>query len=203
MSTGRGRNGSSVEAASVGSMLWRRLDVPGHDVARLVSTRTGAEIRGMAVFLDAGAPTALKYRVASDSGWHTTGATVDGWRHGQTVDLHIRRTPDLGWSLNGRACPAVAGCVDLDLSFTPATNLLPLRRLRLDVGAKAEVRSAWLEWPKAVLTPLVQRYARRSSDVYGYEAELPGTDPFTATLRVGADGWVLDYADLWRCERPV
>jgi hypothetical protein len=97
----------------------------------------------------------------------------------------------------------VAGCVDLDLSFTPATNLLPLRRLDLAVDQAAEVRSAWLEWPAAVLTPLIQRYARRSVAEYDYEADLPGTAKFVGLLRVEPRGWVLDYADLWQAEAAV
>jgi len=90
--------------------------------------------------------------------------------------------------------------VDLDLSFTPATNLLPLRRLALVSGQSAEVRSAWLEWPEVRLTPLVQRYVRRSQAEYEYEADLPGASPFRGMLRVQPDGWVLDYAGLWHAE---
>ena len=90
--------------------------------------------------------------------------------------------------------------MDLDLSFTPATNLLPLRRLGLRVGQSAEVRSAWLEWPEIRLTELVQRYARRSDIEYHYESDLPGGELFRSTLRVQPEGWVLDYGGLWRAE---
>jgi uncharacterized protein len=90
--------------------------------------------------------------------------------------------------------------MDLDLSFTPATNLLPLRRLSLDVGQSAEVRSAWLEWPDVRLTPLVQRYGRRSETEYDYESDLPGGELFRSSLRVQPEGWVLDYGNLWRAE---
>jgi hypothetical protein len=97
----------------------------------------------------------------------------------------------------------VTGCIDLDLNFTPTTNLLPLRRLDLAVGQAAEVRSAWLEWPAAVLRPLVQRYVRRSSAEYDYEADLPDADMFVAVLRVDPNGWVLDYGGLWQAEAPA
>jgi uncharacterized protein len=181
-------------------ILWRRLDVPGHDAATLREAEGGTELRGMAVFHDERSPTALHYSVRCDPEWRTTEAAVDGWRGVRMVELRVRRAPAGGWTLNGVPCPAVAGCVDLDLSFTPATNLLPLRRLDLPVGQAAEVRSAWLEWPAAVLTPLVQRYARRSVAEYDYEADLPGTAKFVGVLRVDPNGWVLDYAGLWRAE---
>lgn len=184
------------------SILWRRLDAPGHDAARLVGAPGGAELQGVAVFDDEGVPTALHYLVRCDARWETKEAHVQGWCGDQPVDLLFSRDGTGHWSLNGVACPGVTRCVDLDLNFTPATNLLPLRRLDLAVGRSAEVRSAWLEWPTLALAPLVQRYARQSATTYWYEADLPGSDMFAGELRVDMHGWVLDYAGLWQSE-PV
>ncbi len=182
-------------------ILWRRLDLPGHDAACAREVEGGMEIVGMAVFHEGGDPTALHYRVRCDAEWTTTEATVDGWRGTRLVTLRFHRARDGRWTLNGAPCPAVNGCLDLDLNFTPATNLLPLRRLDLAVGQAAEVRSAWLEWPSAAVAPLVQRYVRRSVAEYHYEADLPGAEKFVGVLRVDPSGWVLDYADLWQAER--
>jgi hypothetical protein len=181
-------------------VFWRRLDAAGHDMAWVERQQDGAQLHGMAVFRDEEAPCALRYCVTCDAGWRTTGARVDGWRGEHAVELLIRRLPDGSWRLNDRVCPAADGCIDLDLSFTPATNLLPLRRLGLDLGAAAEVRAAWLAWPEASLAMLPQRYLRRTADRYAYEADVPGSGRFAAGLRVAAEGWVLDYGDLWRAE---
>lgn len=185
------------------SILWRRLDVPGHDAATLAEGPAGAELRGMAIFRDDGRPTALRYYVRCSDQWHTAEAHVRGWRGAEPIDLHIGRDPQSRWSLNHIACPAVTGCMELDLNFTPATNLLPLRRLELAVGLMAEVRSAWLEWPAAVLRPLVQRYTRESVGTYHYEADLPDGDTFAGTLHGDSFGWVLDYPGLWQAEAAV
>lgn len=181
-------------------VLWRRLDLPGHDAAMLRRVGRGWEIRGMAVFHDVREPTALRYRVGCDPEWRTAEATVAGWCGARFVALRLRRDRAGRWTLNGVPCAPVTGCIDLDLSFTPATNLLPLRRLDLAVGQAAEVRSAWLEWPAGVLTPLPQRYARRSATEYEYQADLPGAAGFAGVLRVEPGGWILDYAGLWRAE---
>jgi hypothetical protein len=181
--------------------LWRRLDAPGHDAAALVRCSNGAEIHGAAVFREHGSVCALAYRVACDPAWRTTATEVDGWCDGRPVGLRIRRTREGHWWLNERTCPEVIGCDDVDLSFTPATNLLPIRRLALRVGAAAEVRAAWLAWPEAALAPITQRYARRSAETYDYEADVPGQGRFAAVLRVGPESWVLDYGDLWRADR--
>jgi uncharacterized protein len=186
-------------SATPAPILWRRLDVPGHDAAALQLSPEGAVLSGMAVFQEGG-PTALAYVVHCDRHWQTTEAHVQGWRGQEGIDLRLRRDRAGAWTLNDVPCPAVQGCIELDLSFTPATNLLPLRRLALGVGQSAEVRSAWLEWPGVRLTPLVQRYVRRNQTEYDYESDLPGGELLRAMLRVHPEGWVLDYAGLWRVE---
>ena len=180
-------------------ILWRRLDLPGHDTASLQINAEGAVLSGMAVFQE-GAPTALAYVVHVDRDWQTSEAHVRGWRGREAIGLRLRRDRAGTWTLNDVPSPAVQGCIDLDLSFTPATNLLPLRRLTLGPGQSAEVRSAWLEWPEVRLTPLVQRYRRRGETEYEYEADLPGVEQFRGKLRVQPEGWVLDYAGLWQAE---
>ncbi|HEX7337248.1 MAG TPA: putative glycolipid-binding domain-containing protein [Gemmatimonadales bacterium] len=180
-------------------ILWRRLDLPGHDAAALRASPGGVVLSGMAVFHE-GETTALAYAVHCNLAWQTTEATVGGWRGPEPVTLRLRRDAGGSWTLNDVPCPGVQGCIDLDLSFTPATNLLPLRRLALERGQSAEVRSAWLEWPQVRLTPLAQRYARRTETEYDYEADLPGGTPFRAILRVQPGGWVLDYGGLWQAD---
>ena len=160
----------------------------------------GAVLSGMAAFQE-GAPTALAYVVHVDREWKTTEGHVWGWRGREPIDLRLARDRAGTWTLNDEPCAEVEGCIDLDLSFTPATNLLPLRRLSLGVGQSAEVRSAWLEWPGVRLTELVQRYSRRSETEYDYESDLPGGELFRSVLRVQPGGWVVDYAGLWQAER--
>jgi uncharacterized protein len=185
--------------ASLATILWRRLDVPGHDAATLQLGGTGAVLSGMAVFQE-GEPTALAYFIHANRDWLTSEGHVWGWYGSEAVDLRLHRDGAGTWTLNDELCPEVQGCMDLDLSFTPATNLLPLRRLALAVGQSAEVRSAWLEWPRIRLSLLVQRYARRTETEYDYESDLPGGELFRSTLRVRPEGWVLDYGGLWRVE---
>ena len=180
-------------------ILWRRLDLPGHDAATLQLGASGAVLSGMAVFQEGG-PTALAYVVHANREWKTTEGRVWGWHGPKAIELRLHRDDAGTWTMNGAACPGVEGCMDLDLSFTPATNLLPLRRLSLGVGQSAEIQSAWLEWPEVRLTALVQWYARRSETEYDYESDLPGGELFRSTLRVQPEGWVVDYGGLWRAE---
>jgi hypothetical protein len=75
----------------------------------------------------------LDYEVACDGAWRTTHARVAGFVGEQVIDVGA----DGAWTMNGEPCPQVDGCVDVDLNFSPSTNLLPIRRLRLEVGEAA------------------------------------------------------------------
>jgi len=88
----------------------------------------------------------------------------------------------------------VAGCLDIDLAFSPSTNLLPIRRLKLRPGEAAEVRAAWLRFPEFVLEPLEQMYRRLDAWTYRYES---GGGAFVATLRTNTAGFVTSYPGLW------
>ena len=74
------------------------------------------------------------------------------------------------WRLNGVEQPQVDGCIDVDLNFSPSTNLLPIRRVGLAVGERASVRAAWLRFPEFTLEPLEQIYERVGETAWRYES---------------------------------
>jgi uncharacterized protein len=179
------------------SILWRRLDQPGHESARLDFQRSAWHLSGAAVFAHGRQPCRLDYRVVCDAGWQTVSARVTGWVGRETVDIEAAVDSAHRWRLNGAECPAVAGCVDLDLNFSPSTNLLPIRRLGLAVGEEAAVRAAWLRFPGFTLEPLDQRYRRLDATTYRYES---AGGAFVTELQVNAAGLVTRYPSFWQVE---
>ena len=175
-------------------ILWRRLDERGHESARLSPDATGWRLTGAAVFAYEGDACLLQYDIRCDAAWRTLAAQVTGWLGAREVAIHLTRDDAARWSLNGADCPDVAGCTDLDLNFSPSTNLLPIRRLALPVGASAEVRAAWLRFPSFTLEPLPQVYRHPGETAWRYEAS-GGT--FTADLTVNAAGFVTRYPAFW------
>ncbi len=179
------------------SVLWRRLDQPGHESARLVLQHPYWHLIGTAVFAHSQQPCRLDYRVVCDSGWHTVSGRVTGWIANETVEIELAVDAARHWRLNGTACPAVAGCVDLDLGFSPSTNLLPIRRLGLAIGQEAEVHAAWLGFPSLTLEPLEQVYRRIDVTTYRYES---AGGRFATELQVNAAGLVTRYPNFWQIE---
>jgi hypothetical protein len=62
--------------------------------------------------------------------------------------------------MNGAHRPDLNGCTDIDLACTPFTRTLPIRRLQLDVGDAAEVRSAAIDVETLGVVPVHQRFRR-------------------------------------------
>ena len=179
------------------SVIWRRLDRPGHESSRLTRHQNFWTLAGTAVFSNDGHPCRLDYSVTCDAAWRTLSGRVTGWIGEETIELEVTARSDCGWTLNGADCPQVAGCIDLDLNFSPSTNLLPIRRLSLPVGERAPVRAAWLRFPGFTLEPLEQIYYRLDATTYRYES---AGGQFTAELKVDATGFVTRYGDLWEAE---
>jgi hypothetical protein len=177
-------------------MRWRRLDVPGNDVCRLTESVGGWTLAGAADFNEEGVHAQLEYSLDCDRAWRTLRGQVQGRLGERPVAFSIARAGG-AWTLNGAPVPGLEHCVDLDLGFTPATNLTQLRRIALAEGQAADVPVAWLDVARGTLTLLPQRYARRSADTYWYESP---TAPYAGLLEVSAAGFVRRYPGLWEEE---
>lgn len=183
--------------AAPATFFWRKLDSPGHDSCRFFTLADGYLLSGAAVFLEAGRACHLRYDVMADAGFRTTRAAVAGFVGNTPVNVRIRaRGPH--WQVDGKSKPELAGCLDVDLGFTPATNLLPLRRLALRVGQEADAPAAWLAFPTMQFMLLPQNYRRLSSTEYDYQSPSVG---YRGRLRVSEIGAVVQYPGLFELLR--
>ncbi|HEX2099988.1 MAG TPA: putative glycolipid-binding domain-containing protein [Candidatus Synoicihabitans sp.] len=185
-----------TERPPLATACWRRLDQPGHDSARLVERAEGRFLSGVAVWLSETGPAALSYQVELAPDWTTIADQVHGFIGKAALDRTIVRR-GLDWTLNGIPQPTVAGMLDLDFQFTPATNLQQLRRLHLEIGERAECPVAWLQEGASELTVLPQTYHRLDRHRFAYEASSVG---YRSTLILAEDGFARVYPDGWELE---
>jgi hypothetical protein len=179
------------------TMRWRRLEVPGSDACALEEVREGWRLHGSASFGTGKDAATLAYDVACDREWRTLRAEVKGTVGSRPLAITVRRSAGGSWQIGDRPAPQLEGLMDLDLGFTPATNLFPLRRLALRPGQAADAAAAWLDDGSWQFSRLPQRYERRSAREYWYESPATG---YAALLTVTADGFVSDYPGLWTAE---
>lgn len=180
------------------SIIWRRLDRPGFEGACLEMRDRVWHLSGTVVVLEGADVCRLDYAVVCDAAWRTLWTRVTGWIGFTPVNIRISTHSNGRWRLNGADCPAVTGAIDIDLGFTPSTNLIPIRRLSLEQGSSAGVRTAWLRFPDLSLVPLDQGYQRTGETRYRYQS---AGGAFQADLDVDDAGLVLRYGDIWIAER--
>jgi uncharacterized protein len=179
------------------TILWRRLDSPGHDACALSTVGDRWRLSGTALFALEEQPCLLNYVVECDQSWQTLSAGIGGWIGRTSVSHYIGRDADGRWSFNGIVQPDMDGLVDLDLGFTPATNLIQFRRLSMAIGESVDAPVAWLSFPEMTFDRLEHRYHRVAHDRYEYEA--PAFD-YSGVLEVSDAGFVTRYPELWEME---
>ena len=178
---------------------WRRLDVPGHEEAHISRTDAGWLLSGEVHAEESGVDAWLRYTIKCNPAWRTLTAAVGGTVDGLPFSLVLTADGAGHWAREGIPVAELNGALDVDLGFTPATNTIPIRRLSLERGASAPVRTAWLRFPELRVEPLDQTYTREDDLRFRYDASVDGA-PFTARLDTDQFGRVMRYEGLWEAE---
>jgi hypothetical protein len=197
--------------------VWMKDDPVGMEQAELA---IGAGLVATSVaFGSAPVPYRLDLELRTDPEWVTRRlaltATGDGW----TRSLVLERAEDGTWSgtraADGTEPPDVtaaarAGAVeptaipaevlDVDVQWSPVTNLMPVRRLGLDrPGMAATFMMAWVSVPALSVTLDEQRYTLLGVDDGDVCARFDSGDGlFAAVLRCDLDGVVREYPGIAR-----
>ena len=182
--------------AIVASMLWRRIDTPGHDTCQLVKLRNGWSLHGTSIFRHPFGPANLTYELKCDLQWKALSGRVRGNAGDRHINYFVSHQSK-GWTLNGEVVPGFEHLVDLDFSFTPATNLVQLQRVPILKNESVQLPVAWLDFETGRLMELQQTYERRSEWEFWYEAPSVG---YKGLLVFDPNGFIRSYPQLWEAE---
>jgi uncharacterized protein len=162
----------------------------------------GVVADGMVIGVTEGHPFRVVYEVRCDVGWQVRAMRIGV--PGEPPRVHVLSNGEGNWTTpDGRFVPHLEGCTDVDISVTPFTNTLPIRRLGLAPMESAEVSVAYVEGAELQAWPEPQRYTcLEKGDRGGLYRFLSLDSGFTADLLVDADGLVLDYPGLFRRALP-
>ncbi len=175
--------------------LWQRVQGTGLERFELIQEADGWVLRGTILALEEQGPAQADYEVFCDAAWHTrrTVVSLRGAAGERSLRLDVQ---DGHWFEDGNEREAVRGCIDVDISWSPSTNTLPIRRLGLEVGERSgPVTAAWVRLPELRLEPLPQEYERLAERRYRYSSR---GGAFTAELDVDEDDLVVDYEGIWQ-----
>ena len=174
---------------------WRHLDARvGFEVLFAGSETDGYRLEGHSTAVEDGEAWGIRYSIALDTSWSTRSAHVIGRSALGAHEVRLEGDGTGGWRVDGERMDALEGCLDVDLEASACTNALPVHRLGLEIGQRAEAPAAYVRAPDLRVERLEQSYARREDDAersrYDYAAPVFA---FECVLVYDRFGLVLDY----------
>jgi len=174
---------------------WRHRDArSGFEVVFLAEDAGGVRVEGYSTAVEAGEAWHGRYVIDLDGAFRTRTARV----HVRTVRGEHARTLDADgagrWRVDGEPAAHLDGVLDVDLEASAFTNALPVRRLALALGARADAQAAYVRALDLRVERLEQAYERIAEPAprrrFAYASPAFG---FAAELVSDGAGLVLDY----------
>ncbi|CAL1518298.1 putative glycolipid-binding domain-containing protein [Chitinophaga sp. MM2321] len=109
----------------------------------------------------------------------------------------LKLTSDLNghwFDKEGNHVDAFDDCIDIDISLTPFTNTLPIRRLQFETGERKALDMLYIQLPEFELQKVQQHYTLLPSGLYLYENTSTG---FQAELPMDKHGIMKDYPEIF------
>jgi len=174
---------------------WRDWSGAGIEHLALRESPQGLHAESVVVADEDGQRFAARYHVACDSAWQAR--TLDVSLVGDDRRIAFASDGSGHWrDATGRPIPEFDGAIDVDITATPFTNTLPIRRLELHAGQSATLRVVHVRLPDFTVTVSPQRYTCLEP-LHRYRFESLGSG-FMREIEVDAAGLVVTYPDLFR-----
>lgn len=133
------------------------------------------------------------YSIVCDLEWKTGKVEVYA-KDGRQVELESDGAGS--WSVDRRPAPHLKGAIDIDVTATPFTNTLPIRRLKLGPGQQKDILVAYVSLPDLAVTADPQRYTCiEPGGLYRFESS---GGAFSRDIKVDDDGLVAEYPGLFK-----
>jgi hypothetical protein len=162
----------------------------GFEVVYFHLLEGGYRIEGCTTAVEDGQTWIVDYEIRLDEAWRSRRARVTG-RSASGARSTTLETDGAGrCQVDGVPTPHLDGCFDVDLESSALTNALPVHRIGLAVGERADAPAAYVRALDLRVERLEQTYMRTADLRYDYAA--PAFD-FACELVYDRSGLVLEY----------
>lgn len=173
-------------------ILWKRLDTHGLEECMTFQIDDQQVLYGKSMFFEGDRICNLNYRVRCDLSWCTQSANIKGYIDEKELRIEVKKS-DSAWNINGSDEKSLHGCSEIDLGFTPSTNLMSIKQMIDRDLNELKVSAAWLRFPEMQFEPMKQHYKRLSENIFSYES----STGLKKELKVNRFGFVVDYPGFW------
>ena len=166
----------------------------GFEVAYFTAREHGWRIDGTTAAVEDAQTWVVTYRIEVDAAWATRSARITARTATGPHETRLESDEAGRWLVDGNPAPHLYGCLDVDLESSAMTNTLPVHRLDLQPGARADAPAAYVRALTLAAGRLDQVYRRIPGEAahprYDYAAP---AFSFAARLVYDDSGLVVDY----------
>ncbi len=173
---------------------WRPL--AGQGIEHLTLSLTAQGLRADAVLVGEhdGRPYGASYAILLDDAFCVLAFTITATNGS---GLSLARRAGRWLDVEGRHLPGFDECIDIDLTGTPFTNTLPIRRESWEIGQRRSFTMLFVPFDSFEPVVAEQAYTCLAPRLFRFET---ADGSFTADLPLDEHGLVLDYPHLFeRC----
>ena len=137
----------------------------------------------------------IKYEIVLDKSWVTREVKISNL--GDNQYLRLLSDGNGAWKDEmGQAIPELSGCIDIDISCTPFTNTLPIKRLSYNLLQPQEIKVVYISAAELSYRQVNQSYtlleSGNDSALFRYQS-----GNFQESITVDSNGIVTVYPDLF------
>lgn len=140
-------------------------------------------------------PFSIHYEIEITADWRVSSFHI---RQEGLTQTELKLTSDLHghwFDKDNNHIDAFDDCIDIDISLTPFTNTLPVKRLDFGAGESKLLDMLYIKLPEFELQKVQQRYTRTGVHEYLYENV---TTDFSAEIPFDEEGIVKDYPGIFK-----
>ena len=147
----------------------------------------------------AGQPILIEYQIRIDSNWAVKEVEIKSGL-GERDKIALKSdTKGFWYDADDQELTALKGCIDIDISITPFTNTLPIKRLGKILEQRTNISVLYFDIPNWEFKKVEQYYTKRTDNLYRYEGVFRN---FMADLPIDGFGFITTYPTLFKRMYP-
>lgn len=174
------------------TIVWEGLDRKSMECLHWQEQDNGYTINSQLTGVIEDVPFAIHYRIDTDKAWQVRHFRVNNL-HNTAQYLELYSDTKGNWFDNDKPVEELAGCIDIDITLTPFTNTLPIRRIDYPHRERVLINVLYITLPAFTMEKVVQQYTKDHEYLYSF-----ALDDFKAKLPVDENYFVTDYPGLFK-----
>ncbi|WP_454052167.1 putative glycolipid-binding domain-containing protein [Clostridium sp. Marseille-Q7071] len=179
-------------------LIWKALDGFSTEHLCLYEDQDGIIANSVVIGMNENTPFRINYEINCDLNWKVNKVDIRRF-DSKSTNITLLSDGNGIWRKScGEEIEDLRGCVDIDISITPFTNTIPIRRLSLNLGESSKIKVIYIDVHNLKLKPVTQKYTCLESNLEGFKYRYENLNSgFVTEFFVDKEGLIIDYPDIF------